>query len=497
MPNALLCVLAGLSLLIGASACGDTTPSPPKAGPPGGAADVPDPKPQGVVVDASDAVGTDGLVKVGAQIDTTNVATLALAWGDGSVDELDVDSSLHSFLSTSRRPSDAFTITADGAISAEHVYRTTGRFEIALTACSTPDACKRVSLGTATLDCPSTEVGSCDDDLTNGCETDLTSAANCGECGNACDQTVGVCDEADICEAFECQARQKALGTICRASAGDCDVPEKCTGASAQCPPDEFKSEEVICRDSVGQCDIADTCDGGSASCPADNFAAATTPCDDETECTVPDRCDGNGACVGVPQVGVACLGDVPDAIGLCNADGVCELVELPTQDQILHLESGEDAGAPLNPLLRDVGGPVVTPLARWENRAFSNGEHDAVQALERYQPRLLTGAGDAASVVDFSWECESGCSYMVLDGLPGELRGLAVPLISFVYRVRADAGAGSENLILSALDSDGSPLFQLGLGEDLYLAWGVAPRVSEQILASSTRRPRLRIGTC
>src|SRR5207245_364761 len=102
--------------------------------------------------------------------------------------------------------------------------------------------------------------------------------------------------------------------TVCRASAGQCDVAETCTGTSGACPADGFASAStsctggsqggacdndaadhctgssnscvdvfraasVTCRSSAGQCDVAETCTGTSGACPVDGFASASTSC--------------------------------------------------------------------------------------------------------------------------------------------------------------------------------------------------------------------------
>src|SRR6185503_16843751 len=58
--------------------------------------------------------------------------------------------------------------------------------------------------------------------------------------------------------------------TICRTSAGVCDVAESCTGTSAACPSDQFEPSTAECRPSNGVCDVAENCTGSSANCPAD-----------------------------------------------------------------------------------------------------------------------------------------------------------------------------------------------------------------------------------
>src|SRR5207247_6379369 len=100
----------------------------------------------------------------------------------------------------------------------------------------------------------------------------------------------------------------------CRASAGQCDVAETCTGTSGACPADGFASASTsctgtsqggacdndaadhctgtgnacvdvfraasyTCRAAAGQCDVAETCTGTSGACPVDGYESASTSC--------------------------------------------------------------------------------------------------------------------------------------------------------------------------------------------------------------------------
>ncbi|MCK4659564.1 MAG: hypothetical protein KAV82_08595, partial [Phycisphaerae bacterium] len=62
---------------------------------------------------------------------------------------------------------------------------------------------------------------------------------------------------------------------------------------------DNFEPGTTECRAAVGDCDVAETCDG-AGSCPADGFQPIDTLCGDQndTTCTGPDTCDGDGVCL-------------------------------------------------------------------------------------------------------------------------------------------------------------------------------------------------------
>lgn len=92
-----------------------------------------------------------------------------------------------------------------------------------------------------------------------------------------------------------------------------CDPPGQCCGSDCQ-----LVAADSICRPSAGGCDIAETCDGSSPTCPADvNPACTPTPppqgndcCDCGVFCAVPAgscglcdtvfdaACGGGGSCI-------------------------------------------------------------------------------------------------------------------------------------------------------------------------------------------------------
>lgn len=54
---------------------------------------------------------------------------------------------------------------------------------------------------------------------------------------------------SDQSEASVCFLPQFRAAGVCRRSAGDCDLPEFCTGLSADCPEDAFEMNGKPCRD--------------------------------------------------------------------------------------------------------------------------------------------------------------------------------------------------------------------------------------------------------
>src|SRR5207244_3217731 len=99
-------------------------------------------------------------------------------------------------------------------------------------------------------------------------------------------------------------------GIVCRSAAGDCDVAETCTGLAGQaCPADAKKASGTactddgnpctldrcdgsnvacqhpagnagtVCRATAGACDLAETCTGASTTCPADGYPSSSPVC--------------------------------------------------------------------------------------------------------------------------------------------------------------------------------------------------------------------------
>ncbi len=81
---------------------------------------------------------------------------------------------------------------------------------------------------------------------------------NAEDTKNECPATIcanGSCDGAGACTL-------EPNGTLCRASAGVCDVVENCTGASDACPADALEPNGTTCVDGLF-CTMTDVCQGG------------------------------------------------------------------------------------------------------------------------------------------------------------------------------------------------------------------------------------------
>lgn len=130
----------------------------------------------------------------------------------------------------------------------------------------------------------------------------------CPDDGNPC--------TTDLCAAGSCAHSAGNGGTVCRAAAGSCDVPESCDGVSTNCPADQKSS--AICRAAAGVCDVAESCDGVNNDCPADQKSNAVCRAAAGV-CDVAESCDG---------VGDDCPAD-QKSIAVCRAAaGVCDVAE-------------------------------------------------------------------------------------------------------------------------------------------------------------------------
>ncbi|MCK6545423.1 IPT/TIG domain-containing protein [Myxococcota bacterium] len=113
-------------------------------------------------------------------------------------------------------------------------------------------------------------------------------------CGDSVVDAGETCDDGNRANG-DCCSSVCALDpatTVCRASAGSCDLAEQCTGISAGCPSD-VKST-AVCRPVANACDAAaELCTGSTDTCPADaardcsylTSACATAFCDPVTGC--------------------------------------------------------------------------------------------------------------------------------------------------------------------------------------------------------------------
>ncbi|MBI4705509.1 MAG: hypothetical protein HY744_30820 [Deltaproteobacteria bacterium] len=167
----------------------------------------------------------------------------------------------------------------------------------------------------------------CTGKLLNGKNCAGVAECKSGFCvdGYCCDKACGgACDACNL-PGKQGTCTPLAKDTECRASAGACDVAEKCDGVSGICPSDTVKVKDTECRAAADACDVAEKCDGVAKACPGDAVKVKDTECRAAADaCDVTEKCDG---------VGKACPGDavkVKDtecraAAGACDVAEACD----------------------------------------------------------------------------------------------------------------------------------------------------------------------------
>jgi cysteine-rich repeat protein len=153
--------------------------------------------------------------------------------------------------------------------------------------------------------------------------------------GTLCRASAGDCDISETCSGSDdsCPAdAYEPATTECRAVAGVCDVADYCDGASAACTADVKSTSE--CRASTGACDVAEVCDGVADNCPADAFEPNGSPCEDGDVCTEGDACN-SGICSGSPVPD-------PDEDGVCGGADNCPVIYNPLQENSDELSAGD-----------------------------------------------------------------------------------------------------------------------------------------------------------
>ncbi|BCR83441.1 ADAM family of metalloprotease ADM-B [Aspergillus chevalieri] len=165
----------------------------------------------------------------------------------------------------------------------------------------------------------------------DGEDCDCGGEESCGS-NNCCDAKTckfkgdAVCDDANDGCCSDCQ--YSSADTVCRASRGECDIEEKCTGNSSSCPSDEYKDDGTSCGSGSGLTCASGQCTSRDQQCKSlmgkllnsnDTWA-----CDDSS-CTVVCASDTTGpnSCSILEQNnfidGTPCGGG-----GHCN-NGKCE----------------------------------------------------------------------------------------------------------------------------------------------------------------------------
>jgi hypothetical protein len=173
---------------------------------------------------------------------------------------------------------------------------------------------------TAATDCQTT----CNE-TSDACES--TPFVPCGDDGNAC--TDDVCDGLGTCTHPALPA-----GTVCRALATVCDVPELCAGGGSPCPADAFVADGTPCGDLCtvnGQCQAGQCTSGIPLVCDDDDVCNGLETCDSLTGCQpgTPLDCDDDIGCTADTCDAIGGCGHAPEPDGApCDDGNLCTIID-------------------------------------------------------------------------------------------------------------------------------------------------------------------------
>ena len=131
------------------------------------------------------------------------------------------------------------------------------------------------------------------------------------------------------CDKITCRTHFSPAGTLCRPAGGSCDVAERCTGNSLDCPTDRAAPDGTPCPDDGNPC-TGDVCLGSLCAHPAmpngTNCPDDGNPCTDDVcqrgVCAHPNKADGATCAPGkVCQAGTCQCAPGSDMCGeICTA---------------------------------------------------------------------------------------------------------------------------------------------------------------------------------
>jgi hypothetical protein len=256
-----------------------------------------------------------------------------------------------------------------------------------------------------------------------------------------CRASTGDCDVAESCTGSSAACPADALAsssTECRASADACDVAETCTGTSDTCPADGFASSSTQCRASAGSCDVAETCTGSSSTCPSNGFASSSTVCRSSAGvCDISETCTGSSAAcpanaksTGVCRLASAdcdaaefcdgsnddCPADQLSAPGsACTDDGdICTDDECDGAGTCVHtLDEGNDPSCVVTTTTTTTTSTTTTTLPELCGLQPTIGCKLAAPGKSKVQIKLKGGSSD-----QFKWKFNRGDATSVTDFL-------------------------------------------------------------------------------
>ena len=204
--------------------------------------------------------------------------------------------------------------------------------------CDTSGVTNQCKVNPATIvTCDTTGDGPCEQNVcdpgTGKCGIlNLPDGKSCDADGNGCtpnDACLGgacvagalkSCDDGNVCTDDSCDTISgncvnTANVSPCDADGNACTQNDTCSGKTC------IAGGKVVCNDGV-DCTM-DSCNQVTGKCVFDGAAMSGQGCDDKNVCTLGDKCNGTGACVGGSAYscddGNACTTDVCDPVTSCS----------------------------------------------------------------------------------------------------------------------------------------------------------------------------------
>ena len=157
------------------------------------------------------------------------------------------------------------------------------------------------------------------------------------------------CGAITGCAAPKCQLNGQCStvpvdgGIICRPSQGVCDVEERCSGTSTQCPVNLLRT--TVCSPAAMPCEGDAVCDGLRPACPTNPLRDAGTVCLSPA-CLPPITCSGASSfCTGPVDAGQLCDDRNPCSIDTCAGGASCSYSLEPSITSRALLNTFADAG--------------------------------------------------------------------------------------------------------------------------------------------------------
>ena len=207
----------------------------------------------------------------------------------------------------------------------------------------------------STGDCefaPLPTTAACDDGLQCTLDDRCNGSGGCGGTAKLCNTPPNTC--------------RQGTGT-CKEPTGTCEYalrpPSSACDDGSQCTLDDRCDGSGTCKGTVKTCngppdqchaDIG-TCDPASGSCSYEPKPASAA-CDDGKDCTTSDRCNGSGLCNGTVNCTPPSV--CQTALAACTGDGKCQFTADPTQEGKVCRQGGNagtcDAAGGCQPLRFD-----------------------------------------------------------------------------------------------------------------------------------------------